>query len=295
MSEFIIKTEKLCRNFDSVCAVDRISMSLKQGQILAIIGPNGAGKTTLLKLLLGLIAPDEGHAEVLGQPCFPPRASATKRIATLLETYQPPYGARIRDLLSLKAGTGSGLDIQRATELVKQKGHKLNNTWHTLSKGQGRWVLSAIALASNPDLLIMDEPADGLDPSSRRQLYALIREEVNRWDTTALITSHILPDVERIADEVAIIDHGRLLFHASLEDLREQVREVELSLPEGLSPAELPEGTELLGQKISLQTTLAWIRHHDGKPDETTLPGELRRRPANLEQIYMALTEYRDY
>ena len=272
-SEFAVQIKRLCRDFGAFHAVDRVSLSIRPGQILALIGPNGAGKTTLLKLLLGLIAPTSGDADVLGEPCFPASATMARRIASLLDTHEPPRGVRVRDLLKLKSGVSGEFDVPRAAELIQQRGLSLDKTWHTLSKGQGRWVLSTIALASSPELLVMDEPADGLDPAARRQLYGLIREEVNRWDTTALITSHILSDVERVADEVAIIAHGRLLLHAPLEDLREQVREVEVS--NEFSPDKLPPDVKLLGQKTSGETTLVWIRHHNGTPDELPLPGEL--------------------
>lgn len=290
MSEFAVQTKRLCRNFGTFHAVDRVSLSLRSGQILALVGPNGAGKTTLLKLLLGLIAPSGGEADVLGEPCFPASPPTAPRIAGLLDTHEPPRGARVRDLLKLKSGVSGEFDVQRAVELIQQRGLSLDKTWHTLSKGQGRWVLSAIALASSPELLVMDEPVDGLDPAARRQLYGLIREEVNRWDTTALVTSHILSDVERVADEVAIIDRGRLLLHVPLEELREQVREVEVS--KEFSPDKLPKEIELLGQKTLGETTLVWVRHHNGTPDESPLPGELRRRTASLEQVYLALTEH---
>ncbi|MBN1591127.1 MAG: ABC transporter ATP-binding protein [Pirellulales bacterium] len=286
-----IQTRSLSREFGTVRAVDRISFALAPGQVLALVGPNGAGKTTLLKLLLGLIAPTEGEATVLGEPCFPPAAATAARIASVLDTCEPPRAARIRDLLDLKAGATSGFDRQRATALMQQRQLDVKTTWHALSKGQQRWVLGAVALASNADLLVMDEPADGLDPSARRQLYGLIREEVNQWDTTVVITSHILTDVERMADEVAIIKHGHVLLHASIEDLREQIREVELS--ERLSPDELPKDIELLGQKTVGDTQLAWIRRHGGSTEET-LPGELRRRTVSLEEVYLALTEHQD-
>lgn len=198
MSDFAVQTDRLCRDFSPFRVVDRVSFSLRPGQILALIGPNGAGKTTLLKLLLGLISPTLGTAEVLGQCCFPPSPTTARRIAALLDTHEPPRGTRIVDLIKLKSGTGGGLDVGRAAELIRQRGLGLNKTWHTLSKGQGRWVLSVIALAGNPELLVMDEPADGLDPAARRQLYRLIREKVNLEKTSALVTSHILSDVERV-------------------------------------------------------------------------------------------------
>jgi ABC-2 type transport system ATP-binding protein len=290
MNDFAVRIAALSRYFGSVRALDDVYLALDPGRILALVGPNGAGKTTLLRVLLGLIAPSRGDAVVLGKPCFPPAASTASRIAAVLDACEPPPRVRIHDLLRLKRGAADGFDLEQATRLLEQHRLDLQSPWRTLSKGQRRWVLAALALASNADLLVMDEPADGLDPSARRRLYGLIREEVNRWDTTVVITSHILTDVERVADEVAVIVRGSVLLHAPIEELREQIREVELR--DKLTPPDFPPGVELLGQKKTGDTQLAWIRCQGGMADEATLPGELRRRPVNLEQAYLALTEH---
>ena len=289
MNDIAVSTKGISRDFGHLRAVDDCSLSVQRGRILALAGPNGAGKTTLLKLLTGLIAPTRGEAVVLGEPCFPPSEANAGRIACVLDTVEPPGGARIRHLLRLRAGAVEQFDWPRARALLEQKQLPLGKTWRTLSKGQKRWVLAVLALAGGAELLILDEPADGLDPSARRQLYGLIRDEVNQRGTTVVLASHILADVERVADEILIIDRGRTLLHASLEDLREQVREVEFSEP--IPPEAIPGGVQLISQGPSGGSTLAWIRIVDVSAAEAFLPGELRRRTVGLETLYLALTE----
>lgn len=289
MNDIAVRTKGISRVFGRVRAVDQLSLSVDRGQILAIAGPNGAGKTTLLKLLTGLIAPTRGEAVVLGEPCFPPAEATAARIACVLDTVEPPRSAPIRHLLRLRAGAVDQFDWQRATALLQQRQLPLGKPWRALSKGQKRWVLAVLALVGGAELLILDEPADGLDPSARRQLYGLIREDVNQRGTTVVLASHILADVERVADEILIIDQGSTLLDASLEDLREQVREVELSKP--ISPDAIPDGVELISQQPSGGSTLAWIRVREPSLAGELLPGELRRRTVGLERLYLALVE----
>ena len=289
MNDIVVRTRGISRDFGRARAVNDVSLSVERGQILALVGPNGAGKTTLLKLLTGLIAPTQGEATVLGEPCFPPAEPTAGRIACILDTVEPPRHARIRHLLRLRAGAVERFDRQRATALLEQRQLPLGKPWRTLSKGQKRWVLAVLALAGGAELLILDEPADGLDPSARQELYGSIREEVNQRNATVILASHILADVEQVADEVAIIHQGSTLLHASLEDLREQVREVELSEP--VSPDGIPDGVELISQQPSGDTTLAWIRMGDTSVADELLPGERRRRTVGLERLYLTLVE----
>ncbi len=291
MSSIAVETKGLTRVFGRTRAVDGLSLSVERGQILAMVGPNGAGKTTLLRLLLGLIAPTQGNAWVLGRACFPPSEANAGKIACVLDGAEPPGGTRLRQLLDLRSGAVEAWDEERAVELLRQRNLALSSPWRTLSKGQKRWTLAVLALLGGAELLILDEPADGLDPSARQELYGLVRDEVNRHGATVILASHILSDVERVADEVAIIDRGRLLLQAALEDLREQVREVEFA--DELSAKSIPEDIELLSLKRSGDSMLAWLRHQNAADAEGRLPGELRRHTVGLERLYPALIDHR--
>jgi ABC-2 type transport system ATP-binding protein len=139
---------------------------------------------------------------------------------------------------------------------------------------------------------LLDEPAEGLDPSARQHLYDELRDQINESNASAIVATHIISDIERIADDVAIIHQGKLLIHASLEDLREQLREVELGPDEPLP--DLGERYEILGRKETAGVTIAWVR---SAPDQANalsnlLPDHTQVRAVGLESFYLAMTEH---
>ena len=134
-----------------------------------------------------------------------------------------------------------------------------------MSKGQRKWILTSLALASRPELILLDEPADGLDPAARRDLYDSLRNYITDGNAAAVVATHIIADVERIADDVAIIDAGHLIFSAPLEDLREQVRQVEI--PGKTNLPEIDKAISILGSVRMGDAQILWIRH-DGTSDE---------------------------
>ncbi len=166
-----------------------------------------------------------------------------------------------------------------------------------LSKGQRRWVLASLALASRPDLLLMDEPAEGLDPTARRELFDLLREFVNTTSTTVVISSHILSDLERVADEIVVMQHGRILLHDALETLREEI--VELELPENCPEPEWfqsvhDETVQVIARKQSGGLPRLWLRVRERNSGDSTVHDKLRGlgqlHRVNLESLYLALT-----
>jgi len=290
MTPDAVQIESLCRDFGQLRALDDATLSIPQGEIVALVGPNGAGKTTLLKLLAGLLEPTTGEARLWETPSFPPAGAVLRRMACLLDGCEPPRRVRIRDLVTLKAGAVSEFDRSLACTLFEKRELGLKHRWHTLSKGQKRWVLAVLAIASGADLLLLDEPADGLDPAARRDLYGLLREVVGERQTTVILASHILADVERVADRVVFLDHGQIRLDESLETLREEVREVELETP--LAPADLPQVTDLLGRRETDGGTLVWLRYRDVRRADEPLEGELQRRSVSLEDLYLAVMEH---
>lgn len=279
----------LSREFGTLRAIDGLSMEVAAGQILALLGPNGAGKTTLLRILAGFLSPTEGEARILGQQSFPPCPAVAGQIGCVIDGIEPPGGVRVHQILELKAAASNMFDRARAERLCSAHDISSKRRWRSLSKGQKRWVLAVTALVSGSDVLLLDEPADGLDPSSRRELYDLIREEVNERDTTVIVASHILSDVERVADDVAIVQRGRLQLGGGLEDLRERVREVEFSSE--ASPS-VPPGARLIGRDDD--ANVVWLVYENASMADTPLAGELQRRAVNLERLYFAITEHRD-
>jgi len=175
---------------------------------------------------------------------------------------------------------------------MKKRDLNLSKTYGSLSKGQKKWVRASLVLAGMPDVLLLDEPAEGLDPSARKDLYDQLRDYANDSEATAIVATHIIGDIERIADDVAIINHGRLITYADLEDLRDQVREVQLGEMETLP--ELGAEIEVLGGKNSDGARIIWIKCPEDAQQrlEHALGEKVAMWTVSLETFYLALTEH---
>ena len=285
MTREAITADTLCRSFGSAGVLRNVSFTVSRGSVCSLLGPNGAGKTTLLKLLLGLIQPTSGECSVLGDSGWPRSPSLPQSVGCLIDGFEPPGSTRIRHLMSLSRDVDSKFDSKRSLALLDEKGLTTRTLWRTMSKGQQRWTLLVMLLCRSCDVLLLDEPADGLDPDARLQLYQLIRREANDRRITALITTHIINDIEKVTDDVCILHQGRMILHESLEDLREQVFVVEVE-----EAVETPESVQVLRTETGDDITY-WIRDITGVLRDTTLPGEIRRRNVGLEEIYLAVTK----
>jgi ABC-2 type transport system ATP-binding protein len=294
MSDSVIQLEALGRQFGSTHALADVSLSVARGTVMALLGPNGSGKTTLLKLVRGLIQPTTGRAMLLGQDSRSLTNVVTSRVACLFEGYVPPRTATVRQLFDLQAGASPKFDRAMAERWCEKRELPLHRRMWSFSKGQQRWVLLGLAFASRAEVLLLDEPADGLDPSARRELYDAIRDHANEHNVTAVVSTHVIGDIERVADELLLLRKGRIDLQAGLEELREQVCEVETSMshPERTWSSDLI----LLGQREASGSRLTWLRAREGEC-QTLVQKQLTNgdlvRPVNLETLYLALTEYR--
>ncbi len=293
MSDLCIETHELGRMFGKTAVLRDISWQASAGNVVALLGPNGSGKTTLFKLVRGLLIPTSGSSTLLGTRSDSLPDSVTNRVCCVLEGCSPPKWVTIRQLMDLHAAAYPQFDRALAEELVKQRGLPLNRRFWTFSKGQQRWAELALSIASRPDVLLLDEPADGLDPAVRRELYDRLRELANERNTAVVVASHVIADVERIADELVLIQHGQITLQASLETLREEVREIEL--PADQVPLQWGDGMRVLGSKRATSSRVTWVRTPGGDVDRR-LQGCLSERavvrPVGLEMLYFACTEY---
>lgn len=293
MSDHAVRTAGLSRKFGQAKVLDQLNLVVPRGTILTLLGPNGAGKTTLLRILMGLIEPTGGQAFTLGSPSRLPAVEVAGRIAYVGDRCEPPDWATPALLEDLQADASDAFDKPLFHAYCQRREIPSKRAYGSLSKGQRRWLLTSLALASRPELMLLDEPADGLDPAARKSLYEAIRDHVNGCEATAIVTTHVIGDVERVADDVAILDAGRLLLHAPLEDLRECVRQVEMPVRD--AALDLGEVGSVLGGLQAGATRIVWIKR-DGLADD-----ELRRRfgtgvvirHVDLETLYLAVAEHR--
>ena len=293
MSDHAVRIVELRRYFGAVRALDGLSLDVSKGTILTLLGPNGAGKTTLLRILMGLIEPTDGQAFVLGSPARSQPAGVAGRVAYVGDRCEPPTWATPALLEGVQAGVSRSFDRTLFREFCKRRGISPTRPYGAMSKGQRRWVLTSLALACGPQLILLDEPADGLDPAARKALYDALRDHVNECDATAIVTTHVIADVERIADEVAIIDAGRVILHAPLEDLRDRVRQVEI--PGGGPPPDLGELASVLGSVRLGAASIVWIKPNGLDDDEvrSRLGLGATVRTVGLETLYLAIAEHR--
>lgn len=207
---------------DAITALDNVSLSVPEGELLALLGHNGAGKTTLMKLLLGLIAPTSGDVHVLGaQPHAAGGATARRKIGFLPENVGFTGGVSGRETLAFYArlkGEAPGSVVPSLLERVGLT-EAAKRPVHTYSKGMRQRLGLAQALLGTPRLLLLDEPTTGLDPALRRTFYAILHD-LTRRGTTVVLSSHVLTELELRADRIAILRRGRLIACDTLGGLR---------------------------------------------------------------------------
>lgn len=218
----MLEIESLTKRFDTVTAVDRLSLTVRPGEVLGFLGPNGAGKTTTMKMVTGFLAPDGGTARICGHDIVTDTIAAQKRLGYLPEG-APAYGEMTpRAFLGFIAGVRglSGGTAMAARDVAVGHtglGPVLDRPIETLSKGFRRRVGLAQAILHDPEVLIMDEPTDGLDPNQKHTVRALIRAIAPT--KTIIISTHLLEEVEAICTRAIIIDRGRIVADGTPKDL----------------------------------------------------------------------------
>jgi ABC-2 type transport system ATP-binding protein len=218
----VIQSESLTKRYGAVLAVDDLSFKIESGTITGFLGPNGAGKTTTLRMLLGLANPTSGHATIFGVP-YEQLETPALRVGAVLEATDFHPGRSGRDhLRTLSRAAGlSDSRVDEVLELVElQSAGKRRVKGYSLGMRQ-RLGLAA-ALLGDPDLLVLDEPANGLDPEGVRWLRDFLRDFAS-GERSVLVSSHVLAEVAQTVDQVLIINHGRLVIESSLDDLTARV------------------------------------------------------------------------
>ena len=223
----IITTEQLSKKYKNFTAVDQVSLHVRTRSIYGFLGPNGAGKSTTMKMLLGLTAPTKGRFTIDGKQFPNDRLSILREIGSLIEApsfYANLTGRENLDVIRRVLGLGQNT-VEDALELVglSEFGDRLAKKY---SLGMKQRLGLAGALLGRPPILILDEPTNGLDPSGIHEIRGLVKSLPDLYDCTVLISSHMLSEIERMADDIGILNHGRLLFEGSLDDLRHSARQV---------------------------------------------------------------------
>ncbi|MFT4909749.1 MAG: ABC-2 type transport system ATP-binding protein [Natronomonas sp.] len=299
MTESAIDINDLTKQFGDVTAVDSLDLTVESGEIFGFLGPNGAGKSTTINVLLDFVAPTTGTASMLGLDVSAEREQLHRRIGVVPENYG------LYDRLSGRRHVELAVELKDAADdpdaLLERVGLSPDDASRPAgeySTGMGQRLALAVALVGSPELLILDEPTSGLDPNGARELRELILAE-NKRGATVFFSSHILEQVEAVADRVGIIDDGQMVAVDSIEHLREDLdggAQVTLNVsrePEGrldelpnVRDVKIANGT-VRGTCLEPEAKLSFI----DRVRETTAVTDVRIEESSLEEMFASYTE----
>jgi ABC-2 type transport system ATP-binding protein len=224
MTEAVIDISELTRRFGTRTALSAVSLSLRRGAVYGLVGANGAGKTTLIKHILGLLRAQSGSVRVFGLDPVAEPVGVLSRIGYLSEENDLPGWMRVDELIRYTRAFYPAWDDAYADDLRQSFALDPAAKIATLSKGQKARLGLLIALAYRPELLVLDEPSSGLDPIVRRDILGAVIRTIADEGRTVLFSSHLLEEVEQVADHVTMISEGKIILSAPLDDIRESHR-----------------------------------------------------------------------
>ena len=287
-----IRTEGLSKNFFSVRALCQVSLEVPQGAIYALVGPNGAGKTTAIKLMMNILPPTRGRAQVLGVDSAKLKGAAFTQIGYVSENQQLPEWMRVKDFFDYLRPFYPSWDCELERALIGQMDLPLDRRLRHLSRGMKMKAALASSLAYRPKLIVLDEPFSGLDPLVRDQLIESLLDRAS--DATILISSHDLAEIESFSSHVGYLEQGRLKFSEEMTSLANRFRDVQVTLETpATTPANMPvtwlqaaaSGTsfQFIDSQFDAERTGAAIRLAFGEPRDVTY------NPMTLRAIFLAM------
>lgn len=259
----MIEVKDVIKNYDGVKALDGLTLTVPAGAVYGMVGPNGAGKSTIIRHITGILKPDSGTITVDGQPVFenPP---VKARMAYIPDDVFYFPQACVADMMKFYSRIYPTFDADRYKKLGDVFGIDPKKPIRRLSKGMQKQAAFWLTVSMRPDILILDEPVDGLDPVMRRQVWSIVMADVAENGTTVLVSSHNLRELEDVCDHVGIMNHGKMLMEHSLSELQDNIMKVQLALPDGV---ELPGDLDIMNASSSGRLQVLILR---GKAEEVT-------------------------
>ena len=226
---FAIETNGLTFSPGRGFQLDAIDMRVPSGSVYGFLGPNGAGKTTTIRLLLGLQRPSSGRITVLGRPMPHAYVDVLSRVGYVPERPHLYPTLTVRETLDYHAAFHERWDSAAANDLVRRFELALHRPVESLSKGETGKLMMLVALAQQPELLVLDEPTDGLDPVVRRDVLQALLEYVSARRATVLISSHLVHELERFCDWISVMDRGRLVAEMPMQRFKDGIKRLRLT------------------------------------------------------------------
>ncbi len=278
----MLELKNITKTFGDFKALDDLSMKVPRGAVYGLVGPNGAGKSTAIRHMTGIYLPDAGTVTMEGQPVFE-NPDIKERVGFIPDDIFFFPSATLEDMRDYYRGIYPKFDDPLFQRLIEVFPLPQKSPIRRFSKGMQKQAAFQLSICTRPDLLILDEPVDGLDPVMRRQVWSLILSDVAQRETTVVISSHNLRELEDICDHVGIMDHGKMLLEKSLADM--QGNTVKLQLV-----GDVPQDLEVLHETSSGRLRTLVVR---GSAEEVTArvqktaPAYFDVLPLSLEEIFI--------
>ena len=284
----MIEIRDVVKTFDGFRALDGVTMSVPRGAVYGLVGPNGAGKSTLIRHLTGIYRPDSGTIDIDGQPVYE-NPAVKARIAYIPDNVFYFPQATIPDMMRYYRGIYPKFDAERYQKLGEVFQLDPKRQIRRLSKGMQKQAAFWLAMCLRPDVLVLDEPVDGLDPVMRRQVWNLVLADVAENGTTVLISSHNLRELEDVCDHVGILNHGKVLLERSLSDLQDNTVKLQVAY-QGVTEPPLPAELNILHRSHVGRVYTYIVRGSSQeimRRMQITEPVLLESIPLTLEEIFI--------
>ncbi|PYZ94686.1 ABC transporter [Salipaludibacillus keqinensis] len=282
----MIHTEAVTKRFEDLQAVQDLSLQVRKGSIYGLLGSNGAGKSTFLKILAGVYKPDKGEVTINNKPVY--EIPDTKQ--TILFISDHPYffsQASLSDMAGFYRGVYERWNEKRYEQLAKHFRMDTNKRLTRMSKGMQRQAAFILGLSVMPDVMILDEPFDGLDPVIRQQMKNLIMQDVADRELTLIVSSHNLREMEDFCDYVGVLHEGSLLFERDLDELRTDVHKLQIAFKEPPEEGQLIKDMDALHYEVKGSIVFLIVK---GQKDEV-LSHVNRFNPAVVDMLPLTLEE----
>ncbi len=227
----MIEIKELTKYFNGFCALDEVNLNVETGSVYGLLGPNGAGKTTLIKHLAGVFVPDRGSVQINGEPVFE-NVEVKNNLIYIPDDLYFFHQYSIKEMASFYAGIYINWNQDRFEKLLTYFPIDINRRVSKLSRGMQKQVAFWLGICTMPDIMILDEPVDGLDPVMRKKVWNLLLSDVAERGTTILVSSHNLRELEDVCSHIGIIYNGKLAVERELDSLKSDIHKIQVGLQE---------------------------------------------------------------
>lgn len=287
INKSVIQIRGLTRYYGSKCVVNQLNLEIPRGVVFGLLGRNGAGKTTTIRMLLGLVEPTRGEATILDQDCRKLTPETRARIGYLAEGHHVYGWMSVRECGRFQSAFYQKWNEDLFFAIIKHFRLDEKAIAGGLSRGQRAGLCLALTLAPEPELLVLDDPALGLDPVARRSLLESMIFVTRGEGRSILFSSHLLSDVERVADRIAVMDHGSLKAECTVDEFRSRVRQFVLKFPG--EPPPLPEFPGLLHSfRTEGEITASFANANGIEEDLRRITPDVEETPLGLEDAFIA-------